>query len=96
MLSSKNKKKLRTLAMNLPSMLQIGKSDLSENFFETLDNDLQAHELVKVTMQKTASLTVREAAIECAAQTGSEVIQIIGRTFALYRPSKENKLGISE
>lgn len=96
MLSAQNKKKLRTLAMQLPSMIQIGKGNLSQTLFEGIDADLEAHELVKVTMQKTSTVSVREAAIECASQTGSEVIQVIGRTFTLYRPSKANKLGISK
>ncbi len=96
MLSAQNKKKLRSLAVELPSMIQIGKGNLSETFFEGLDTELEAHELVKVTLQKTSTLTVREAAIECASQTGSEIIQTIGRTFVLYRQSRENKLGISK
>ncbi|MEY8308740.1 YhbY family RNA-binding protein [Erysipelotrichaceae bacterium 51-3] len=96
MLSAQNKKKLRSLAVDLPSMIQIGKGNLSETFFEGLDAELEAHELVKVTLQKTSTLTVREAAIECASETGSEVIQTIGRTFVLYRQSKNNKLGISK
>lgn len=96
MLSTQNKKKLRTLAMPLPSMMQIGKGNLSQNMISSLDADLEAHELVKVTLQKTADITVREAAIECASQTGSEIVQIIGRTFVLYRQSKANKLGISK
>jgi RNA-binding protein len=94
MLSNSNKQKLRKLAHSLPSMIQIGKSSLSENLFVQIDNDLEAHELVKITMQKTCDLPVRDAAIECAAQTGSEIVQIIGRTFILYRRSKDNKLGI--
>lgn len=94
MLSAQNKKKLRTMAMQLPSMIQIGKGNLSESLFEGIDRDLEAHELVKVTMQKTSSLSVREAAIECASETGSEIIQIIGRTFTLYRENKEKKTGL--
>lgn len=94
MLSAQNKKKLRTLAMNLPSMIQIGKGNLSEALFESLSNDLEAHELVKVTMQKTAAISVREAAIECASQTGSDIVQIIGRTFTLYRRNPDKKMGI--
>lgn len=82
--------------MSLPSMVQIGKGNLSDTLFDTLDADLEAHELVKVTMQKTTELPVREAAIECASQTGSEIVQIIGRTFVLYRQSKANKLGIGK
>ncbi len=96
MLSAKNKKTLRTMAMKLPSMIQIGKGSLSQAIFDTIDTDLEAHELVKITLQKTCPLEVREAAIECAGATGSEIIQMIGRTFTLYRATKENKLGISK
>jgi RNA-binding protein len=94
MLSKEQKKTLKTLAMQLPSQVQIGKSNLSDNLFETLSNDLNAHELVKVTLQRTCELTPREAAIECSSATGSEIVQIIGRTFVLYKRSKENKLGL--
>ncbi len=94
MLSAQNRKKLRALGNSLPSMLQIGKQDLSENMVASLKNDLEAHELVKVTILKTADIETREAAIELAAATGSEVVQIVGRTFLLYRRSRENKLGL--
>lgn len=75
-------------------MLQIGKGSLSPNMIASLKNDLEAHELVKVTILKTADIDVREAAIEMAAETGSDVVQIVGRTFLLYKRSKENRLGI--
>lgn len=94
MLSAQNRKKLRALGNSLPSMLQIGKQDLSENMVASLKNDLEAHELVKVTILKTADIETREAEIELAAATGSEVVQIVGRTFLLYRRSRENKLGL--
>ncbi|MEY8380533.1 YhbY family RNA-binding protein [Ileibacterium valens] len=94
MLSQDEKKKLRTIGHSLSSMMQIGKGSLSPNMITSLKNDLEAHELVKVTILKTADIEPREAAIELAAATGSEVVQIIGRTFLLYRQSKENKLGL--
>lgn len=95
MLSNENKRKLRALGQKLPSMIQIGKSDITDNLIASIRNDLEAHELVKITMQKTCTLNPREAAIECASRTGSEIVQIIGRTILLYRKSKENKLEIS-
>lgn len=94
MLSTADKKKLRTLGQALPNMIQIGKGGLTENLLTSLDNDLEAHELVKVNLLKTCEMEVREAAIECASQTGAEIVQIIGRTFVLYRRSKANKLEI--
>lgn len=95
MLTKENKKLLRSMAHQLNSNIQIGKGGLSENLITNLDTDLEAHELVKVTLLKTCDLDVNEAAIQCAADTGSEIVQMIGRTFVLYRQSKNNKLGIS-
>lgn len=95
MLTKENKKLLRSMAHQLNSNIQIGKGGLSENLITNLDTDLEAHELVKVTLLKTCDLDVNEAAIQCAADTGSEIVQMIGRTFVLYRQSKNNKLGIN-
>ncbi|MBP3872044.1 MAG: YhbY family RNA-binding protein, partial [Faecalicoccus sp.] len=57
---------------------------------------LEAHELLKVSLLKTSPIETREAAIECASQTHSEIIHIVGHTFVLYRRSKENKLGLKK
>lgn len=94
MLSTENKRKLRAMAHGMPALLQIGKGGLNDNMYRSLDDDLEAHELVKVSILKTSDVEPREAAIECASMTHSDIVQIIGRTFILYRRSKENKLGI--
>ena len=94
MLSGENKKYLRKLSMNYRSIIQVGKDGISENLIQTLSDSLEAHELVKCKLLKTSPIDVREAAIECAANTHSEVIHVVGHTFVLYRRSKENKLGM--
>lgn len=94
MLSNQDKKYLRGEAQALPALMQIGKSGLSLNLYQSLDDALEAHELVKVSLLKTAPIETREAAIECAANTHAEIIHMVGRTFILYRRSKENKMGL--
>lgn len=94
MLSKDEKKYLRSLANELPSQIQIGKGGLSQGLFQTIDTDLNAHELIKVTLLKTCDVDVRQAALDCAGATHSQVIHIIGRTFVLYRKSRKNKLEI--
>ena len=91
MLTSRNKKYLRKLGMEYRSLFQIGKDGLSDNLMDALSDSLEAHELLK-----TCPVDVREAAIECASATGSEVVHIVGHTFLLYRRSKENKLGLKK
>lgn len=96
MLTSQNKKLLRKMAQSMRPLFQIGKDGLSYNLIRSLDDSLEAHELVKCTLLKTSPIDVREAAIECSSQTHSEIVHIVGRTFILYRRSKENKLGLKK
>lgn len=90
MLSSKEKAKLRGIAQKRRALFQVGKDNVSENMIKTVDDSLLAHELIKVSMLKTCSLTPNEAAFDLAAGTKSEIVQIIGRTIVLYRRSKKN------
>ena len=96
MLTGKQKRFLRHEAHHLNAIFQIGKDGLSDNLMDTLADSLEAHELVKCNLLKTCPVDVREAAIECASATGSEVVHIVGHTFLLYRRSKENKLGLKK
>ena len=94
MLNNKDKSELRKLAQTKRPLFQIGKDGISENMIKTVGDSLEAHELVKLSLLKTCTCSVNEAAIELSAQTHSEVVQTIGRTFTLYRKSKKNKLGM--
>ncbi len=96
MLAKQDKKYLRKLSNNYRSLVQIGKDGINDNMMILLDDALEAHELVKCNLLKTSPIDTREAAIECASRTHSEVVHIIGHTFILYRRSKENKLGLKK
>ena len=92
MLSGKQKRYLRSLAVNEKAMFQIGKEGLSENLFEALKEALKARELVKISILKTCELSMNEICIDLCANTGAELVQKIGRTVVLYKPSKEKKI----
>ena len=89
MLTTKQKSKLRSLAMTKKSIFQIGKDGLSENLFKGLNDALEAHELIKISILKNCSLNINEAAFDIASKTNSEIVQIIGRNIVLYRKSKK-------
>lgn len=89
MLNGKQKRFLRALANKEKSLFQVGKDGLSYNFFNQINDYLEVHELVKISLLKTCDIDVREAALDLSANTSSEVVQIIGRVIILYRPSKE-------
>ena len=96
MLTGKQKRFLRGEAHHLNAIFQIGKDGISYNLIKTISDSLEAHELVKCNLLQTCPIDTREAAIECASNTHSEIVHIVGHTFVLYRRSKENKLGLKK
>lgn len=94
MLTNKQKSEIRGIAQKKRPLFQIGKDAIHENMMKTISDSLEAHEVVKVSLLKTCAISANEAAVEISAGTHSEVVQVIGRTFVLYRRSKKNKLGL--
>ncbi len=86
-LNSKQRAQLRSLANGIDTILHVGKDALGANLVKQADDALEARELVKGRVLENAPLTSREAAQELARLTRSEVVQVIGTKFVLYRPS---------
>ena len=89
MLSGKQKRYLRSLAVNEKAICQIGKDGLDENLYKAVRENLKARELVKVSVLKSCELEMNEIAVELCANTGAELVQKIGRTLVLYKQSKD-------
>ena len=89
MLTVKNRVKLRSLAMNLKPIYQVGKDGITNNLIDGLDLALEAHELIKISVLKTVSAPIKQIAYDLTSATNSELIQVIGRQIILYRPSKK-------
>lgn len=90
MLTGKQKRYLRGLGNRLKSTIIVGKDGLTYNILNSLNNDLKAHELVKVNILKTCDVSANEIAIEMAAFSSCEIVQIIGRVVLLYKRSKKH------
>ena len=91
MLNNKQKKYLRAEANHLRPLFQLGKDGIGFHFIKSLDDALEVHELVKINLLKTAPISTNEAAIECASQTNSEIVQTIGKTMIFYRKNKNTR-----
>ena len=85
MLTSKQRAHLRSLAYGIDTILQIGKEGVTENVLRQADDALTARELIKGRVLETAPVLSREAAAAVAEATGSEVVQVIGTRFVLFR-----------
>ena len=91
MLNSRQRAQLRGLANSLDTFFQIGKGGVTENTVKQVDDALEARELIKLRVLETSPVSSREAADEIAEKTHSDVVQVIGTRFVLYRESRDNK-----
>ena len=87
-LTSKQRAQLRGLANSIDTILHIGKDGIGENLIKQADDALEARELVKgKVLDNNIEYDARTAAAELAQATRSEVVQVIGTKFVLYRES---------
>ena len=87
-LTSRQRAQLRGLANTLDTILQIGKDGIGANLVKQADDALEARELIKgKVLDNNIEYDARAAAEELAKATRSEVVQVIGSKFVLYRES---------
>ena len=84
-LTSKQRAQLRGLANTMDTILHIGKDGISDNLVKQANDALEARELIKGKVLENSMLTAREAAEELKVVTRSQVVQVIGNKFVLYR-----------
>ena len=87
-LTSKQRAQLRGLANSLDTILQVGKDGIGDNLIKQADDALEARELIKGrVLDNNIEYDARTAADALAKATRSEVVQVIGTKFVLYRES---------
>lgn len=89
MLNSKQRAALRGMANSIETIVQIGRSGITENVRTQTGDALKARELIKLRVQEGSPLSAREAAAELAKALDADVVQVIGSRFILYRPNPE-------
>ncbi len=89
MLTSKQRAYLRGLANGIETILYIGKGEITENIIKQADDALTARELIKGKTLENSSYSPRESAEIIAEGTSSEVVQVIGSKFVLYRQNPD-------
>lgn len=88
MITSKQRAFLRSAANKMDAVLQLGKSGLTPEIAESVNEALEKRELVKITVLNTCAEEPAGLAETLSARTRSDVVQIIGKKIVLYRKSK--------
>lgn len=88
MLTSKQRSYLKSIATNLNSIFQVGKSGVTPDMTKSIDEALESREIIKITVLNNCPEESKYIASLLSERTHSEVVQIIGKKIVLYRESK--------
>ena len=89
--TSKQRAYLKSLAMKMEPIIQIGKSSLTPELTKAVEEALTARELIKISVLQNCMDDPRGLADMLAERTHSQVVQVIGKKIVLYREGKEDK-----
>ncbi len=83
------RKALRGAGHHLSPVVQVGKEGVSDAVLRQLDDQLAAHELVKVKIGSESPEDRFEAAERLGDATRAQIAQVLGRTVLVYRKHPE-------
>ena len=89
MLTSKQRAYLKSIAVGLEPVFQIGKGGINDAQVAQIDDYLRAHEIIKIKCLDNSLYTSVEAAREIAEKIGAEVVITIGSKAVLYKRNPE-------
>lgn len=88
-MTSKQRAYLKSLASNLEPVFQVGKSSLTPELTEAIKEAFNKNELIKVAVLKNCADDPKEIAQMVAERTHSQLVQVIGKRFVLYKPDQD-------
>ena len=90
-MTSKQRAYLKSLAMKLDPVFNVGKSSITPEFTAAISEVLETRELIKIAVLKNCMDEPKEIAEVLAERTHSHIVQVIGKKIVLYKESKDNK-----
>ena len=90
-MTSKQRSYLKSLAMTMEPIFQLGNNSLTPEFTEAVSQALEARELIKINVLQNCADDPNALAQMLAERTRSQVVQVIGKKIVLYKESKDNK-----
>ena len=92
-MTSKQRAYLKSLAMTMDPIFQVGKSSVTPELTKAIEEALAARELSKLSVLQNCADDPREIAELIADRTRAQVVQVIGKKIVLYRENKDEKNG---
>ncbi len=77
---------LRAQAHHLTPAVRLGADGVTQGIILSLESRFKRAELVKLQCGKATPVPAEQAAEDLSKATKSDIVQVIGRTFTLFRP----------
>ena len=90
-MTGKQRAYLKSLASTSETILQVGKEGLTPECTASIAEALAARELVKIGILQNYDGDLEELARTAAERTRSQLIQVIGRKYVLYKEGRDEK-----
>lgn len=94
MLTNDQKKELRSLSHNEPTLVFVGKNGLTETVYETFDIALNSHNLVKVGIQQASETTLAEVIEGFEDRFACDLVMKVGRVAVFYRYNPKGRVKV--
>ena len=88
-MTTKQRAYLKSLAMTMDPIFQIGKNSMTPELTKAIEEALTARELIKVSVLKYCMDDPRMLADMIAERTHAQVVQVIGKKIVLYKEGKD-------
>lgn len=89
-MTSKQRAYLKGLAMNIDTIINIGKSSVTPEVVTSISEAIEKRELIKIGVLKNCMDDPKEIAETLAGRTKSQVVQVIGKKIVLYKRNSKN------
>lgn len=90
-MTTKQRAYLKSLAMTMDSIFQVGKNSMTPEVTKAILEALDARELIKISVLQNCADEPKELAQIVSERTHSQVVQVIGKKIVLYKEGKNEK-----
>ena len=92
MITKQERIKLRSLAQNIKPTIWVGKDNFDEDIYNKINEELYAHELIKIALNPSQEKLTDEQLSEVATKTGADIVTQIGKKIVLYKLSNKKNI----
>ena len=91
-LKGKQKAYLKSIGQKFEVLLRVGDKGVTPSVIASLNEVLEARELVKISIQNPDRVYRKECITELAGKTDSVIVNIIGKTALLFKVNPEKPI----